>query len=136
MKRVIILGIFSAVLTGCGSGANSIQKCTPNGFAMLVRPTDPLAAPDHNGMPPANQEFFVSAIGSEVGPGCASTNLYKNSPAQWTTSDPKNVVISSADDTTNGQATCLGPTAVGASVSATLTAYGFTQTLSTPITCK
>lgn len=136
MKLLIILGVFGAVLTGCGADMRSVQKCTPTGFAMVVRPADPLAAPDHNEMPPANQELFTAGVGSEVGPGCASTNLYQTVHAQWTTSDPKNVVVSSADDATNGFATCLGTTALGASVSATLTAFGFTQMLSAPITCK
>ena len=81
----------------------------------------------------------MAGLGSEVGPGCASTNLYKYTNAQWTTSDTKNTAISSANDATNGVATCLGPTAPGgATISATLSAYGFTQTLSSPdpLVCK
>ncbi len=103
---------------------------------MVARSANPLAAPDHSQMPPGNQELFTAGVGSEVGPNCASTNLYKTTAALWATSDPKNVAISSANDATNGLATCLGATTPGTTVSATLTAYGFTQTLSTPIACK
>ena len=139
VKFVILSGV-SAGLTCCGTGVQHVappKSCTPTGFAMLVRPADPLAAPDHKAMPPGNQESFVAGVGSEFGPGCASTNVYQYVHAQWTTSDPKIVSISSADDATNGVATCLATTSE-VTVSATLTAYGFTQTLSSPapITCK
>ena len=137
MKHLILFGISSVALIGCGSNDNGMPGCTPNGFAMVVRPSDPLAAPDHTAKPPGNQELLVAAVGSEVGPGCASTHLYHPAHAQWTTSDSKIVTISSADDTTNGLATCLAPTSV-ITVSATLTADGFTETHSSPapITCK
>jgi hypothetical protein len=64
-------------------------------------------------------------------------NLYQDVYAQWETSDPNIVSISSANDATNGIATCLAATS-GVTISATLTAYGFTQTLSSPdpIVCK
>ena len=104
---------------------------------MLVRPADPLPAPDHDAMPPGNQQSFVAGEGSEVGQGCTSTNLYQYVHAQWVTSDPKAVSISSANDATNGVATCLAATST-VTISATLTAYGFTETLSSPspIVCK
>lgn len=143
VKHIIRFGVFSFVsvaLSSCGSGGtplSPVQGCTPTGFAMLVRPADPLVAPDHNAVPPGNQELFVAGEGSEVGPGCTSTNLYQYVHAQWVTSDPKIVLISSADDATNGLATCLATTST-VTVSATLTAYGFTQTHSSPapIICK
>ena len=135
MKFLVSLGV-SVVLVGCGTEVRNTQNCTPTGFAMLVRPADPLDVPNHNAMMPGNQELFIAGIGSEVGPGCASTNLYQNAYAQWATSDPKNVTISSAKDATNGLATCHGTTVSGAYVSATLTAYGFTQVHSAPIVCK
>ena len=140
MKQLTMLGLCSLVLAGCGSGGippgSPLQGCTPTGFAEIVRPANPLAAPDHSLMPPGNQEFYIAAVGSEIGPNCASTNLYKPMSAQWVTSDPADVSISSADDATNGLATCTGPTPPGATVTATLKAYGFTQTLSSPITCR
>ena len=68
---------------------------------MEVRPFDPGApAPDHTAMPSANQELFVAAEGVEtgVGPSCIFHPLYHTVPAQWTTSDPQNVTISSAQE--------------------------------------
>lgn len=134
-KMMALLGLCGAHLVGCGS-ADTHPACTPTGFHEVVRPADLSAAPDHELMPPGNQEFYIAGVGSEIGPNCPWTNLYKLTPAQWTTSDPTHVSISSASDTTNGQVTCLGATAPGATVSATLTAYGFTQTLSSPVNCK
>ena len=100
---------------------------------MVVTAT-PGPTPDHTLQPPGNQEKFTAGLGSTYGPYCTSNQLYKATPAQWTTSDPTNVSISSADNATNGLATCLGATT--ATVTATLTAYGFTESRSAPITCK
>lgn len=101
---------------------------------MTVGPADPNAAPDHAASPPGNQEQFQAGMGGAYGPGCATSQVLHLTAAQWSTSDAKNVTISSANDATNGLATCLGTTS--ATVSATLTSGGFTQTESTPIVCK
>jgi hypothetical protein len=92
------------------------------------------ATPDHAAAPPGNQEQFQAGEGGVYGPGCATSQALRLAPAQWTTSDPKDVTISSANDVANGLATCVGAT--NATVSATLTSDGFTQTLSAPIVCK
>lgn len=135
MRISLLIGASAMILAGCGSGAHP-PSCKPDGFAMIVRPSNPKAAPDHTLPPPGNQELFVAGVGSEIGPGCAGTNVYKLTDAYWTSSDPKAVSISSAQDTTNGLATCLESTGGGTTVSGTLTAYGFTQTLASSITCK
>lgn len=121
-------------LMGCGSNHSGLGACNPDGFLMSVGPADPNAAPDHTAVPPGNQEQFQAGIGAVYGPGCATPEVLHLANAQWSTSDAKNVTISSANDATNGLATCLGATQ--ATVSATLTSDGFTQTQSTPIVCK
>jgi hypothetical protein len=99
-----------ALLAGCGA-ASTPATCVPTGFAFIVRPVDPTAAPDHAATPPGNQEAFEAALGDLVGPEpCIFNPLYQRVPALWTTSDPQNVRISSANDATNGVATCLGTT--------------------------
>lgn len=104
---------------------------------MEVMPADPSRAPDHNAMPPSNQERFEAGLGPPIGPEpCVFHPLYELVHAQWTASDPQDVSISSADDDTNGVATCLGTTKAGATVTATLTSDGFTESVSTPIACK
>lgn len=90
--------------------------------------------PDHSAMPPGNQEHFYAGLGTSYGPGCVSNQLYRQTNAQWSTSDPQNVSISSSDDAANGQATCTGATA--ATVTAILTSYGFTESRTANITCK
>jgi hypothetical protein len=101
---------------------------------MTAGPADANATPDHAAPPPGNQEQFQAGEGGVYGAGCATSQLLKLTPAQWSTSDPKDVTISSANDATNGLATCLG--AANASVSATLTSDGFTETKSASIVCK
>lgn len=104
---------------------------------MMVVPADPSATPDHTASPPGNQELFLAAEGAGTGPEpCVFDDLSRPVPAQWTTSDPQDVSISSANDATNGLATCLNTTKAGATVTATLMAYGFTQSMSAPIVCK
>jgi len=123
-----------ALLLGCGS-----QSCQYTGFAMSVGPQDPSAAPDHTLAPPGNQQQFLAGVGSEVGQNCSFSHLYKFTNASWTVSDPTDVTISSANDSTNGLATCVNATPVGgATVTATLSAYGFTETQSSTvnINCK
>ena len=117
-----------ALPLGCGSGTSRSMTCTPVGFLITAGPRVPSAPPDHTAMPPGNQEFFIAAEGALYGPGCATPQSLAVVPAQWSTSDSQNVTISSANDATNGLATCLGAT--NATVTATLTADGFTQTRS------
>ena len=98
--------------------------------------TDSNSAPDHTAAPPGNQELFQAGIGSDFGPGCVTPQVEALTRAQWTVSDPINTSISSANDSTNGLATCLGATTGNATVSATLKSGTLTQTMSTPIVCK
>lgn len=136
LRNALLAGAALGLLAGCGGGAVP-ATCTFTGFAMIVSPADPAAAPDHAASPPENQQRFNAGLGSPTGPEpCIFHPLYQMVPAQWTTSDPENVSISSALDATNGTATCLGTTRAAATVSATLTEYGFTETVSTPIVCK
>ncbi len=133
--HLVLLALAFAPLAGCGAKASA--TCKPTGFAMTVVPSDPTSAPNQAAKPPGNQELFIAALGVETGPEpCIFDPLYHPVPAQWTTSDPEDVTISSAQDVTNGLATCVNATKPDATVSATLTAYGFTQTLNTPVVCK
>ena len=138
--RSIAATLLSLPLLGCGT--SSLPVCTLQGFKMLVRPSDPIYLthfPDHLAAPPGNQETFIAALGSTFGPGCVSNELYQPVHAMWTTSDPVNTSISSADDATNGVATCLAATAPGgATISATLTSDGFTESVASqyPLICK
>ena len=135
VARTCLAVLCGGLLTGCGTGVPA--KCVPTGFAMLVLPKDPNAVPDHTAKSPGNQEAFEAGLGSLVGPEpCIFHDLYQSVPAQWTTSDPQDVSISSASDATNGVATCLSTTKAGATVTATLTSDGFTETRSVPISCK
>ncbi len=132
MKGLSLTLLAGLLLAGCGSPGP--PACTIQGFQFLVLPRDPAAAPDHTLMPPGNQQYFDAGLGSTYGPNCISNQLYKYTHAQWSTADAVNVTISSADDATNGLATCLAAT--NTTVSATLTADDFTETKSIPLVCK
>ena len=78
----------------------------------------------------------MAGEGATFGPGCATPQILQLVPAAWNVSDPVNVHISSADDATNGLATCVGATNGAIVVTATLTSAGFTQTRQTSLTCQ
>lgn len=133
MWKPLLLALVCAALLGCGG----TPACTPTGFIFGVAPASSAnLTPDHTQKAPGNQEQFQAAEGSETGPNCPVTALGRLVNAQWTVADPKNVSISSADDSTNGLATCLGTTNGAVTVTGSLTVAPFTETGTTAITCK
>jgi hypothetical protein len=128
------------VMTGCGAAA----PCT---YSNVPTVSPAVASVDHLAVAPGDQQQFSAFSQREPTPasaGCAvpatanPTNITKLTPA-WTVSDSTNVKISSAQDATNGLATCIGATKSPVTVTAigSLTPGGATQTLATAtLTCK
>ncbi|MFC6647372.1 hypothetical protein ACFQBQ_17700 [Granulicella cerasi] len=139
MNRALVLSFCCAFLTGCGASPNS-TSCVPQGFLMDAKPVVlPEQMPDHTLPAPGNQIEFEAAKGATYGPNCVTSMLLHVVPAQWTTSDPTNVSITNTTDsngTSYGLATCKGTTQANATVTATITDSGFTQSIPIPITCK
>lgn len=126
--------LFCLVLPLAGCAATNDAGCTVTGFPFSASAADGSATPDHTLAPPGNQQQFYAAAGALTGPNCPTPANIARVHAQWTTSDPSNVSISSLDDATNGVATCKGATQ--ASVTAAYTQGKFTEQSTASITCK
>ncbi|MBB5056226.1 hypothetical protein HDF16_000895 [Granulicella aggregans] len=141
LHAALSMTLFAAVevLTGCGAAA----PCT---YTSAVTISPAVGAADHLAVAPGDQQQFSALSQREpttASAGCAvptanPTNVTKLTPA-WTVSDSTNVKISSAQDATNGLATCIGTTKSTVTVTAlgALTAGGATKALGTAtLTCK
>jgi len=127
----------AGVLTGC---ATPPQNCSTS----LVTAVSPATATaDHMAVAPGDQQHFTATAAPAASPGCPVPEIIAVLTPQWTVSDTVNVKISSASDSTNGTATCLGTTngpvtvtAIGSPSSGTQSG-SHSETLGTAtITCK
>ena len=107
-----------AALAGCATPGPQCKVAA----VMQVFPQSGTA--DSAMKPPGNQQQFQASIGNAIvqqGRGnCAVTALSALVHPTWISSDPTDVTISSADDSTNGLAICTGPTAGAVTLTATL----------------
>ena len=91
---------------------------------MVIHPLD--AAADSSANAPANQQSFQASVAIQVvqqGDGsCPLSALRTAVHPAWANPDPDHLTISSADDATNGLATCIGATAGPVTLTATLPA--------------
>ena len=128
-------------LSGCGDAG---PRCM-TGLAMGLSPASGMA--DHSMKSPLNQQHFQASVGVvllQQGSGsCPIPQVVALVHPQWTNPDPAHLTISSADDSTNGLATCTGTTAGAVTLTATLPAgsspLGTTTvplTATTQVTCK
>lgn len=137
LHATLVVTLFAAVevLTGCGAAA----PCT---YTTGVTISPAVGAADHLAVAPGDQQQFFALSHQEPAAnstGCPVTDVIAKLTPTWTVSDTVNVKISSAQDSTNGLATCIGTTKSPVTVTAlgVLTAGGTTQTLGTAtLTCK
>jgi hypothetical protein len=132
---VSTVAVWTIALAGCGS--QSSMNCTPS-FTLSAAPaTDPVVEPNHTDPPPGNQEQFIAALfPTAAGSGCAVPQVVEKVAANWTVSDPVHVTISSANNATNGVATCIGATSGPATVTASYTQNSVTKTATNSLICK
>ena len=136
-----VLGFLSlAVLAGCSS-APATPACVTS-FSLQVSAVNAdgsakaAGSADHTQPAPASQQQFTAFSGTTLVSGqCAVAALLAAVHPQWTTSDAIDISISSANDATNGLATCLGTTLAPATITATLTSGGVTKTSTSSLTC-
>jgi hypothetical protein len=136
---IIFLGLLPsmAVIACGGKGAagtpSGTLDCTVR--ALSVIPQN--AAASHISSAPGNQQQF--SAGPNMPMGCIPPPLPFDF-ATWSVSDPVNVSISNALDSTRGTATCLGATAgavkVTASANDSRLAGGATVTGTASLTCN
>lgn len=130
---VVSATVFAA-LTGCAGGS---PNCTPT-YSFEVSPLTGTAS--HSAAAPGNQLKFTGSQLSSYPSGCAEPAVAAATPLgyyAWTVSDPLDVTISSAQDSTNGLATCVNATAGAVTVTATdVTSPTTTLTKTASLTCQ
>ena len=106
---LFVLFVLSAgLLAGCGASGSSCSTVN-------VLSASPAAATvSSTAKSPANQQRFTVTSSQVLAPNssraCAISNVIAVIPSKWTNPDPIHISISSTNDSTNGLATCLGPT--------------------------
>jgi hypothetical protein len=75
---------------------------------VTVAPLSAIA--DHSAAPPGNQVQFIATAAPVAPPGCPLPEWMARVYAAWSNPDPADITISSANDSTNGMATCKAPT--------------------------
>jgi hypothetical protein len=116
-------------MSGCGGQTSS--SC----LILAINVSPGTATADHTAAPPGNTQHFDAFI-SKVPPGCAfiTGNLFD---AVWSVSDPANVSISNAPDSTRGTAACKAAAAGTVTVTATKSQSGGPNVTSTAsLTCN
>jgi hypothetical protein len=128
--------LFSVAAAGCGVAD---QRCNTS----VVDSVGPAAATaDHLSAAPANQAQFTATAApgaTPEGSECAVPAIIVKLTPAWSVSDKINVKISSAQDATNGLATCVGATTGPVTVTATqvTASTGVSQIVGTAtLTCK
>jgi hypothetical protein len=147
MKAFVLQGSFyaaalSVTLLAAMQLVMGYGGAAPCSYTNVVTVSPAVGSADHLAVAPGDQQQF-SAFSQELptanSSGCAVPNVIAKLTPTWTVSDSTNVKISSAQDATNGVATCIGTTKSPITVTAlgALTAGGATQTLGTAtLTCK
>lgn len=134
VMRALVLLVFAPVLSLAGCSTTTTTVC--QGYTLLT--VGPGAAnADHGAAAPANQAKFSASASPGLVPGsCVLPNTVVIPDATWTSNDPVNVSISSADDATNGLATCIGSTPGTAVITATIGTGAGAQTATAALTCR
>jgi hypothetical protein len=130
----ILLAVASCVLllSGCGAVSQGAQ-CT-SALQMSVGPATGTA--DHAAPAPGNQQVFTAFTGEKPQVGCPISNVVLEVFPAWTSSDPLDITISSANDKTNGTATCTGSTNGPVTLTAVLGSGASELTATASLTCK
>ncbi|HEX4155315.1 MAG TPA: hypothetical protein VHY48_06855 [Acidobacteriaceae bacterium] len=131
MRAILLLAVAAVGLSGCAMSPTGNCNVT---LVMLVSPV--AATADHAANPPGNQVKFT-AEGSPTAPaGCPQPAYIVALRPAWANPDPADIQISSANDATNGVATCERATNGAVTLTAT-TAVGSTTLKNTAtLTCK
>ena len=108
-------------LAGCGSKASTQQQCVGS-WPLTVTPMS--ATLDHTAAGAQNLVVFRGVARATLPAGCPqTTDLEALVYASWSNPDPTDIQISSADDSTNGQASCLHATSAAVTLTGTFSNY-------------
>ena len=130
IRTRLVLVAFSLLLSGCGAQS-------PNCVLTNVFKVGPLTATaDHSAAPPGNQQQFTAGLFPTAAPFCPIPLDVARLTPIWTNPDPLAISISSAQNTTNGLATCLTATTGPVTLSATIGKGQNVHTKTVTLTCK
>lgn len=119
MSNVVLA--FAPICLGLAGCAVAIPNGSSCDVPQVYEISPAAATADHSAASPSNkQQFTAGAVYTSPLPtGCAIPAVL-SAPflTVWTTSDPLNTSISSAQDATNGTATCLSSTSGAVTITA------------------
>ena len=127
---LLLLAACSVLLAGCGAAS---PNCTLT-YVLSVSPAT--ATADHAATPPGNQQKFYAALEPSAAPGCPVPQNVGIAYPAWTNPAPLAISISSAQDQTNGLATCLKATTGAVTLTATVGTGLTAQSKTVQLTCK
>ena len=130
---VLVLAMAALMLTGCAAVVAG-PNCALAGETFKVGPA--LGMADHMAVPPGNQQQFTVTAAQTAPIGCPVSTAVVLLHATWANPDPTDVSISSANDATNGLATCLGATTSPVVLTASFTLGIDTGTTPVTLSCK
>jgi hypothetical protein len=131
MRYLILFSVCVLPLAGCAA----MPDCSHPTVTSSVIPLT--ATADHTAKPPGNQVHFGPQVIDNYPAGCAVPALVPViDDAIWTSSDPINVQISNAVDSTNGLATCVGATVGAVTITAKSPATGNPLFGTASLTCQ
>jgi hypothetical protein len=135
MRRTLLaLAGCSGLLAGCGAGGTPGCVGTDS-----VSASPATATADHAAAPPGNEQQFSVVEGesfSNASGICAVPAVVRLVYPVWTSPDPLNITISSANDASNGLAVCKNATAGPVTLTATSGTGATALTASVQLTCK
>jgi hypothetical protein len=129
-RTLLVLAGCSVFLAGCGAAS---PDCTLS-YVLEVSPAT--ATANHSAAPPGNQQQFRALSQPTAGPGCAIPAYGVEALPVWTNPDPLAISISSAQNQTNGLATCLTATDGAVTLTATVGTGQTAQTKTVSLTCQ
>jgi hypothetical protein len=127
---LLLLAGCSVFLAGCGAGSSDCTLTT----LLTVGPAT--ATADHAATAPGNQQQFSAYVDPSTQPGCPIPQWVAKASPTWTNPAPLAISISSAQDQTNGLATCLAATTGAVTLTATVGTGLTAQTKTVALTCK
>jgi hypothetical protein len=130
VRTLLVLAGCSVFLAGCGVASPS---CT---LTDILEVSPSTATANHSAAPPGNQQQFSAVIQPTGPPGCPIPQYVAEAFPVWTNPDPLAISISSAQNQTNGLATCLTATDGAVTLTATVGSGQSTQTKTVSLTCQ
>ena len=132
-NATVVLAACSVALTGCGSSGG----CTYSAY-LEVTPVN--AVINSSATAPKNQQQFTAISGETAkasdGASCAVPDVVAVVYPAWINPDPLHTIISSADDQSNGLATCKSPTGGPVTLTASIGAGTSANSTTVTLTCQ